>query len=214
MTQIDATVNKNWGSGDIIPNVAKDYVSIVWKGYLMPQYDEDYTFYVESNDGVRIYVNDQVVIDKLEDSTSDLDTHLEISADPLPLKAGKLVPITVQFYETTGVAMIALKWESASQPRQIIPASALYYKQSELPITGDSYMIDAIDVPTAPTDLAQDVPATYAHTSLTLTWNAPKDTGCLSVTGYKYQYYDKVGSAWVDAPHSTMNGALTGGTIS
>jgi hypothetical protein len=47
-------------------------------------------------------------------------------------------------------------------------------------------MIDAIDVPQAPTNLAQDGPLTYAHTSLTLTWDAPVDTGCLSIVSYKY----------------------------
>lgn len=110
LTQIDATINMNWGSGDIIPNVAKDYVSIIWEGFLEASYDEDFTFYVESNDGVRVIVNEKVVIDKLQDSENDLDTHLEISSTPLPLKGGQLVPITVMYYETTGIAMIALYW--------------------------------------------------------------------------------------------------------
>jgi len=88
MTQIDATINKNWGRGYVIPNVAKDYVSIIWEGFLEPNYNEDYTFYVESNDGVRVIVNEKVVIDKLQDSENDLDTHLEISTTPLTLKAG------------------------------------------------------------------------------------------------------------------------------
>lgn len=100
----------NWGSGDVIPNVAKDYVSIIWEGFLEASYDEDFTFYVESNDGVRVIVNEKVVIDKLQDSENDLDTHLEISSTPLPLKGGQLVPITVMYYETTGIAMIALYW--------------------------------------------------------------------------------------------------------
>jgi hypothetical protein len=90
--------------------VASDYVSIVWKGYLQPQYDQDYTFYVESNDGVRVIVNDIVVIDALRDSVTDLDTHLEISTVAIPLKAGKMVPITIQYYETTGIAMVAVYW--------------------------------------------------------------------------------------------------------
>lgn len=107
----------NWGSGDVIPQVASDYVSIVWKGYLQPQYDEDYTFYVESNDGVRVIVNDKVVIDALRDSVTDLDTHLEISTVAISLKAGKMVPITIQYYETTGIAMIAVYWKSASQAK-------------------------------------------------------------------------------------------------
>jgi len=128
---------------------------------------------VESNDGVRVIVNDKVVIDALRDSVTDLDTHLEISNVALPLKAGKMVPITIQYYETTGIAMVALYWQSASQAKQIIPSSALYHKKQEEVITGYLYMIDFIDVPMAATALAQDVPATYAHTSLSLVWKAP-----------------------------------------
>lgn len=64
----------NWGTGYIIPNVALDYVSIQWDGFLMPIYSETYTFYTESNDGVRVYVNDVIIIDSLIDSTSDTDT--------------------------------------------------------------------------------------------------------------------------------------------
>ena len=92
-------------------------MSTVWKGYLQPLYDQDYTFYVESNDGVRVIVNDKVVIDALRDSVTDLDTHLEISTVAIPLKAGKMVPITIQYYETTGIAMVALYWQSASQAK-------------------------------------------------------------------------------------------------
>ena len=84
----------NWGSGDIIPNVAQDYVSIDWTGFLLPLYTEAYTFYVESNDGIRVYVNNVLLIDSLVDSTSDTDTHLITSAS-ISLHAGQLVPIRI-----------------------------------------------------------------------------------------------------------------------
>lgn len=75
-------------------------------------------------------------------------------------------------------------------------------------------MIDAIDVPTAPTTLAQAGPETYDHTSLTVTWKAPLDTGCLPILGYKFQVYDTATSAWVDAPVQSITGASTVGTVS
>ena len=81
----------------MIPNVASKYVSVVWKGYLMPAYNEAYTFYIEANDGVRVTINNQVVVDKLVDSVSNLDTHLE-TGSPITLQAGLLVPIIVQYY--------------------------------------------------------------------------------------------------------------------
>jgi len=41
--------------------------------------------------------------------------------------------------------------------------------------------------------------ATYAHNSLSLTWKAPKDTGCLPIQGYKFQVFNSVSNTWGDA---------------
>ena len=81
---------------------------------MKPLYTETYTFYVESNDGIRVYVDDIMIIDHLIDSTSDTDTHL-ITSFTISLTANQLVPIKVMYYETTGVAMISMYWFSTSQ---------------------------------------------------------------------------------------------------
>lgn len=52
----------------------------------------------------------------------------------------------------------------------------------------------------------------YDHTSLTVTWEALMDTGCLPILGYKFQIY--VASAWMDAPSQSVIGASTVGTVS
>lgn len=75
----------------------------------MPQYTETYTFYTESNDGVRVYVNDIMIIDSLIDSTSDTDTQL-VTSSTISLTAGSLVPIRILYYETTGIAEVSLFW--------------------------------------------------------------------------------------------------------
>ena len=46
MTRIDEKIDFDWGYGTIIPNVAKDFISILWSGYLKVPYTEDYTFEV------------------------------------------------------------------------------------------------------------------------------------------------------------------------
>lgn len=132
----------NWGTDDIIPKVARDYVSVEWNGFLEPLYSESYTFYAEANDGIRVHVNDKLLIDYLVDSTSDTDIHL-LTSTPITLTANEMVPIRVMYYDTTGVAMISLLWESTSQPKEIVPSTAFYYKQSEVPITGNTFMIEA-----------------------------------------------------------------------
>ena len=58
MNRTDALININWGKGDLIENVASNYVSIEWTGFLMPRYSEDYKFEINCNDGVKLWIND------------------------------------------------------------------------------------------------------------------------------------------------------------
>ena len=58
----------NWGlDEDIIPGVAREYVSIEWSGYLLPPETGDYLFFIEGDDGFRLYIGDEVQIDNLVD---------------------------------------------------------------------------------------------------------------------------------------------------
>ena len=63
LTQYDALININWGQGDLIENVAANHVSIEWEGFLLPAYSEVYTFEVNCNDGVQLWIDDQLIID-------------------------------------------------------------------------------------------------------------------------------------------------------
>ena len=63
LTQYDSIININWGDEDLIPNVASNYVSIEWEGFILPEFSEDYSFEVNCNDGVRLWVNDVLLID-------------------------------------------------------------------------------------------------------------------------------------------------------
>ena len=63
LSRIDAQINFDWGSGAITPTAA-DYVSVRWTGRLLTRYTEQYTFYTDADDGVRLWVNDVLLIDR------------------------------------------------------------------------------------------------------------------------------------------------------
>ena len=67
-------------------------------------------------------------------------------------------------------------------------------------------MINAEDMPMAPTTLEQGIPSTFSKTALTITWQAPSDNGCLSIIDYKIEIYSS--GSW--APSVTGITALTG----
>jgi hypothetical protein len=50
---------------DLIPGVASNFVSVEWTGFLMPLHSEAYTFEAKFNDGLRLWVNDKLILDYL-----------------------------------------------------------------------------------------------------------------------------------------------------
>ncbi|MEM7410054.1 MAG: PA14 domain-containing protein [Myxococcota bacterium] len=106
-----AVIDFDWGTGEIDPAVGSDNASIRWTGNLQASYDETYTFYATTDDGVRLWVDGVLVID-------DWTVHpaQEFSAN-VALSAGQIVPVVMEFYEQAGHAVARLEWASPSQAR-------------------------------------------------------------------------------------------------
>ncbi|MFO8006838.1 MAG: PA14 domain-containing protein, partial [Candidatus Brocadiia bacterium] len=120
LTRIDPTVNFDWGSGSPDPSMGADTFSVRWTGQVEPLYSETYTFYTTSDDGVRLWVDGQQIIDNWTDHASTEDS------GTIALSAGTKYDIQLDYYENTGGAVIQLSWSSASQAKEIIPQSQLY----------------------------------------------------------------------------------------
>lgn len=117
--RIDTTVNFDWGNSAPDPSMATNYFSIRWTGFVQPQYTQTYTFYTVTDDGCRLYVNNQLVVDSWIDQAA-----IERSGT-IALTAGTTVSIRMEMYENAGEAVAQLSWSSASQPKQIIPSTRL-----------------------------------------------------------------------------------------
>ncbi|MBV8859487.1 MAG: Ig-like domain-containing protein [Acidobacteria bacterium] len=120
VTRTDAAVDFNWpalSSPD--PSVDSETFSARWTGQLLPLYSENYTFHVRADEGVRLWVDGQLVIDHWEPHPSAEDT------GTYQLTAGRKVDIKLELREETGDAEAHLSWSSQSQPKQIIPQSQL-----------------------------------------------------------------------------------------
>jgi hypothetical protein len=120
VTRVDPTVNFNWGTGSPDPSVAPDTFSARWTGTVTPQFSQPYTFYTTSDDGVRLWVNNVLIIDNWTDHAPT-----ENSGTTVALTAGQAYSIRMEMYENGGGATATLSWSSASQPKQIIPSSRL-----------------------------------------------------------------------------------------
>lgn len=120
LQRTDGTVDFDWGTGAPAPSLPVDGFSVRWSGQVVPQYSQAYTFYTQSDDGVRLWVNGQQLINNWTDhgSTENSGT--------LNLTANQNYDLKLEYYEKTGGAVARLSWSSASQPKQVIPATQLF----------------------------------------------------------------------------------------
>ena len=120
LTRIDPTVDFDWSLGSPGGSIETDRFSVRWTGKVQPKYSEAYTFYIRSDDGVRLWVNGKQIV-------NNWTLHRAIEeSDTITLVAGETYDIKIEYYENTGGAISKLSWSSVSQEKQIIPQSQLY----------------------------------------------------------------------------------------
>jgi hypothetical protein len=117
MTRLDSTINFNWGGGSPDTRVGNETFSVRWSGRVRPLYSELYTLSTETDDGVRVWVNGQLLIDFWVGQAGTRRT------GTISLVADQPYDVVMEYYENTGDALARLYWSSTSQVEQIIPAS-------------------------------------------------------------------------------------------
>lgn len=118
--RIDASVDFDWGTAAPDPLIHQETFSVRWTGQVKPEFDETYTFYTTSDDGVRLWVDGQLLIDNWTDHSATTDT------GTISLQGGTRYDIRMEYYENGWDAVAKLEWSSPSQSRQIIPSDRLY----------------------------------------------------------------------------------------
>ena len=120
LVRTDSVVNFNWGTGSPDPTISTDNFVVRWTGTVQPQFNETYTFYITSDDGERLWVNNQLLIDQW------VDHGAAESSGTIALKAQQLYNIRMEYYEHNGSASAVLSWSSPSTPKSVIPQTQLY----------------------------------------------------------------------------------------
>lgn len=101
---IEGLPQSNWSSRSI--------------GLVQPRYTENYTFKITHDDGVRVWVDNTLIIDQF----AALGTH----TGTISLVADQLYDIRVDFKQGVSVWYNILKWSSASQTEEVIPTARLF----------------------------------------------------------------------------------------
>jgi glucose/arabinose dehydrogenase len=120
-TRIDSLVNFNWQLGSPKPGeFPGDYFLVRWEGFMLAPAEEEYTIYLTSDDGSRIWFNGELMADQwsVQEPSGKSFT--------IPLERGHYYPVRIEYFEATGNALCKLEWSSASIPRSLIPRSQLF----------------------------------------------------------------------------------------
>ena len=157
MRRIDPTVNFDWDLGS--PNeeyMGVDHFLVRWEGYIKPVVSDTFDLHLISNDGSRLWIDDQLLINAW------FDQGTEEHSGRMYLEEGNYYPIKIDFYEWIGYASCQLLWSSPKVERSIVPASQLFPAIPTPPFNGDQLEVKLFPNPVGD--------------KLTLDFGSPKST--------------------------------------
>ena len=120
VTRLDPTVNFNWGTGAPVPGIGADTFSVRWNGQVRAKVCGTTTFYTTSDDGVRLYVNNVLVVDNWTDHAPTENS------GTIALTAGQKYDVRMETYENGGLAVAKLAWSGPGLAKEFIPQTHLY----------------------------------------------------------------------------------------
>lgn len=126
-TQTDPKIDFNWGTGapkktdgTPIGSMPSNGFSVIWTGKVVPRHSQAYTFTASADDGVKVWVNRQLAINRWVSNNGT-----PYSGTTGVLTANQPCDLRVEYYENVGGASAKLEWQSASQAKEVVPQSQL-----------------------------------------------------------------------------------------
>jgi hypothetical protein len=120
LERLDPMVNFNWGGNSPDPSVTADAFAVRWTGEVVIPSSGSYTFYTQTDDGVRLWVNNVLLVDNWTDHGSTLDNGV------IELTGGRRYPIKLEYYENGGDAVCILMWTGPGISQAPIPSTNLW----------------------------------------------------------------------------------------
>ena len=122
ITRVDPAIDFNWKKGSPDPAISPETFSARWTGRIQAEHSEPYTFWIAADHGVRLWVDDQLVIDRWKDQS-----HLKSgSKHPVRLTEGRKHDFKLEYHHHKGAANVKLWWRSPSTPKAVVSQSHFY----------------------------------------------------------------------------------------
>lgn len=112
--RIEPNLDHDWKLEAPVEKIGKDRFSARWVGTLTPKQSGKTTLIIDADDGVRLWVDDKLVID-------DWRAHF-VERHTAEIELGGPVPIRVEYFEADIEASLKLSWSAPGLAEEIIPA--------------------------------------------------------------------------------------------
>jgi hypothetical protein len=124
LRRIDRKINFENTSESFPGTQMSDHFYVRWMGKVRIPRDGKYTFFTESDDGSRLWIDGKVVVDNgglhaMEEKSGEVD-----------LKAGDH-DLNLELFQNEGEVGCKLSWESSGQAKEILPEAALNHKKDK-----------------------------------------------------------------------------------
>jgi len=119
ITVTHRVIDFDWGDQGPVDGVNSDMFSVRWTGLITPKETASYEFHADANDGVRLWIDHKLVIDRWVEG-------IQVnSSEPIPLQGGQAYPIRLEMFEARGTAKMRLLWSTPEWDRTIVPGTVL-----------------------------------------------------------------------------------------
>jgi beta-glucosidase len=114
LTRIDSRINFDWPTGKPLPQLSSDRFSVRWVGLIRASDSGPHAFRARSDDGIRIFLNDELLIDDWQDHSPRTATAVRA------LEAGKTYSLRIDYHNHGGGSALAqVAWASFAVPDTI-----------------------------------------------------------------------------------------------
>lgn len=110
LERIDENINFRWTLYPPDPSVHYDFFSALWTGFLKAPETGNYRIGIEGNDGYRLYIDGQLIIDNWKKVSYGR------SLAEFSFEKGREYGLKVEFFESSGSVWLKMIWDAGSRP--------------------------------------------------------------------------------------------------
>lgn len=174
VTRDEANVDFSWGKDAPADGIPADGFSARWTGTVTPPVTAAYTFAATSDDGSRVFLDDQLIVDNWGDHASRT-----VTSAPIELTAGEPHTLRVEYYDNASDASVSVGWSAPGLPDPQVEAAVAAAEKADaaVVVVGDTSKEGSdrttLALPGNTDALIEAVAAANPHTVVVLRAGAP-----------------------------------------